>query len=125
MNTSNGDHHPTCARQLPRWRLRNPTACQAERTRTPKRHFRKAVERLGKFSLARQTLWDPRRFARDLEQKIVEMTSAGSYPLSPARQLNFTGEATRPRRRGDRVAIRGMFSYGSWRKTRRVHISSG
>jgi hypothetical protein len=41
----------------------------AERTRTRKRHFREAIEILGKFSLVRRTLWDLRPFARELQQR--------------------------------------------------------
>jgi putative ABC transport system substrate-binding protein len=41
----------------------------AERTRTRKRHFREAVEILGKFSLVRRTLWDLRPFAHELQQR--------------------------------------------------------
>ena len=63
----------------------------AERTRTPKRHFREAVEVLGKFSLVRRTLGDLGTFRPRAATKIVEMTSASSSPLTPARQCALSG----------------------------------
>jgi hypothetical protein len=48
----------------------------------PREQARREV--LGQFSLVCRTLWDLRPFAPRAATKIVEMTSAGSSPLSPA-----------------------------------------
>jgi hypothetical protein len=55
-----------------------------ERTGNRKSYFREAVETLGKCSLVHRTLVGPETFRQRAATKIVEMTSAGSNPLSPA-----------------------------------------
>jgi hypothetical protein len=69
-------------RRLPGW---------AERTRTPKRHFRKAIDILGKFSFGSPNIEGPETFGPRAATRLSKMTFAGSSPLSPARQRRLCG----------------------------------
>jgi hypothetical protein len=54
------------------------------RTRTRKRHFGRAVEMLGKFSLDHPNILGLETFRARAATRFFEMTFAGSSPLSPA-----------------------------------------